>query len=79
MPFAPCEFCGEANGVRCLKESAARYCPNAPTLKQIAEHERLSENRKYTALSFYGGGPYLGGGLGLVLVILLILLLLGIL
>jgi hypothetical protein len=47
VTFAPCEFCGEANGVRCLKESAARYCPNAPTLKQIAEHERLSEKRKY--------------------------------
>jgi len=26
---------------------------------------------------FYGGGPYLGGGLGLVLVIVLILVLLG--
>ena len=26
---------------------------------------------------FYGGGPYLGGGLGLVLIIVLVLVLLG--
>ena len=37
--FMPCEFCGDANGIRCLKESAARYCPKAPTLKQILEYE----------------------------------------
>jgi len=36
----PCDFCGEASGVRCLVESAARYCPNAPTLDQILASAR---------------------------------------
>ena len=40
----PCDFCGEASGVRCLVESAARYCPDAPTLDQIVAHERQTED-----------------------------------
>lgn len=34
-----CEFCGETLGFRCIKESAASVCPDAPTLAQIAEYE----------------------------------------
>jgi hypothetical protein len=30
--FSECEFCGEATGVRCLAESAARCCPDAPSI-----------------------------------------------
>lgn len=31
----------------------------------------------YPTGHFYGGGPYIGGGLGLILIVLLIVLLLG--